>query len=73
MIGCARNAVCNAMSFVYVEQRGSRKSNDRGVGQKEEAITQTLDMTFEHRAFLPNTKIIHSDRGSIFRNINIGL
>lgn len=31
-----------------------------------EDVTQTLDMTFEHRAFLPNIKIIHSDRGSIF-------
>jgi len=34
-----------------------------------EDIIQTLDMTIKHRAFLPNIKIIHSDRGSIFKNL----
>lgn len=34
-----------------------------------EDVTQTLDMALKHREFLPNIKIIHSDRGSIFRNI----
>ena len=34
-----------------------------------EDVTQTFYMAFQHRAFLPPIKIIHSDRGSIFRNL----
>lgn len=34
-----------------------------------EDITQTFYMAFQHRAFLPPIKIIHSDRGSLFRNL----
>lgn len=34
-----------------------------------EDIIQTLEMTIKHRAFLPNIKRIHSDRGSIFKNL----
>ena len=32
-------------------------------------IIETLTMAIKHRGFLPNIKIIHSDRGSIFKNL----
>lgn len=31
-------------------------------------IIETLTMAIKHRGFVPNIKIIHSDRGSIFKN-----